>query len=141
MSIDDTRALARRIIDQLDRRNLDGVIDTAAPDARWHGFMTPEPLDSSGYRLVMSALLAAFPDSHFAMEEVIAEPDKAAVRHTFRGTHQGEFQGIPPTGKPVMVPATFTFRASAGKMTEGWLNADFLGLLQQLGVVPAPGQG
>ena len=140
MSTDDSRALARRIIDQLDQRNLDGVIETAAPDARWHGFMSPEPLDTSSYRLMMSALLAAFPDSHFTLNDVIADGDKASVRHTFRGTHKAEFQGIPATGKSVAVPATFTIHIASGKMTEGWLNADFLGLLMQLGVVPAPGQ-
>jgi steroid delta-isomerase-like uncharacterized protein len=140
MSADEARAIGHRIIEELDRRNLEGVTQLAAADARWHGFAGPEALDTEGYRQMMTAFLQAFPDSRFTLEEVIAEGDRAAVRHTFRGTHQGEFNGIPATGKAVVVSATYTFHLRGGKMTEGWLNADFLGLLQQLGAVPAPGQ-
>jgi predicted ester cyclase len=57
-----------------------------------------------------------------------------------RMTNSGSFQGMPPTGKAVDVTATGIFRIVDGKVTDNWVNLDFLGLLQQLGIVPAPGQ-
>src|SRR5215216_4895248 len=121
MSAEETRSIARRIIEELDRRNLQGVVDLAAPGAKWHGFMSLEPLDTDAYKATMSALLAAFPDSHFSLDDVIVEENKAAIRHTFRGTQREEFAGIPASGRSVTVPATFSFRTENGRMTEGWL--------------------
>ena len=82
----------------------------------------------------------AFPDVHFTIEDQVAEADKVVTRWTWRGTHQGPFQGIPPTGKHVMVTGVGINRFANGKVVENWTNMDILGLLQQLGVVPAPGQ-
>ena len=61
-------------------------------------------------------------------------------RRRLQGTHRGEFQGIPPTGKQVTISAIGILRITSGRIAETWLNADFLGLMQQLGVVPAPAQ-
>jgi predicted ester cyclase len=71
---------------------------------------------------------------------MIAEGDKVVVRQTFRGTHTGGLMGIPPTGKRVAVPGIFITRIVNGKAVEQWANYDNLGLMQQLGVVPMPGQ-
>jgi steroid delta-isomerase-like uncharacterized protein len=139
MHAEETKSLARRTMEELDRRNLDGVVAQYTPDCKFHGF-APETLDVSGYKQMMSGLLAAFPDSRFPVDEMVAEGDRVAVRHRMRGTHRGEFQGIPPTGKPVEISAIAVFRTSGDKVQEIWLNADFLGMLQQLGVIPAPGQ-
>ena len=84
--------------------------------------------------------LTAFPDLYFTVEDLIAEGDKAVARLTVRGTQQGVFMGIPPTGKHVTVTAIDINRFAGGKSVEHWLNMDTLGLLQQLGVIPAPGQ-
>jgi len=79
-----------------------------------------------------------------SVEDVIAEGDKVVARWVVRGTHKGEFMGptgsIPPTGKQVTVLAIHIFRIADGKFIERWPERDRLGLLQQLGVVPAPGQ-
>jgi predicted ester cyclase len=61
-----------------------------------------------------------------------------AVRHRLVGTHGAAFQGLPPTGRRVEVPAVVLFRFEDGRVAEGWLNADLLGLMQQLGAIPAP---
>ncbi len=61
------------------------------------------------------------------------------VRGSIRGTHQGELMGIPPTGKAVTVPLIDVNRIAGGQLAERWAEADMLGLLQQLGVIPAPG--
>ena len=82
----------------------------------------------------------AFPDTHLTVEDQIAEGDKVVTRWTGRGTHQGAFMGIPPTGKRVTVTGINIVRFENGKAVEGWSNFDALGMLQQLGVVPVPGQ-
>ena len=82
--------------------------------------------------------LAAFPDLHVTIEDVVAEGDRVVVRTTYTGTHQADLQGIPATGKTVSESAITIFRLANGKIAEGWLVADNLGLMQQLGVIPAP---
>lgn len=74
------------------------------------------------------------------MEDQIAEGDKSVIRWTARGTHRGAFQGILPTGKQGTLTAIGIFRWTNGKAEEAWTAYDLLGLLQQLGVVQAPGQ-
>ncbi len=80
---------------------------------------------------------AAFPDAHITLEDTIAEEDKVASRWILRGTHQGELRGVPPTGKQVTVTEIGINRIAGGKFEESWVNFDVLGLLQQLGVIPA----
>ena len=70
----------------------------------------------------------------------MAGEDKAAVRWTLRGTHEGEWLGIPPTGRRFEIPGMYMIRIQNGKIVEEWRNADRLAMLQQLGVVPAPQQ-
>lgn len=79
----------------------------------------------------------AFPDMKGAVEDVVAEGNKVAVRFSGTGTHQGEFFGIPPTGKPIKSTGINIFRIEDGKIVEHWNNADDLGVLQQLGVIPS----
>jgi steroid delta-isomerase-like uncharacterized protein len=121
----------------LDQRDLDGVLALCADAAIWHGF-APQPLDNAGYRQAISAFLNAYPDSRFSIDDVIAEGDTVVIRHSLRGTHQAAFQDIPPTGKQVKVGGIATFRVVNGKIAETWLDADILGMLQQLGAIPAP---
>jgi steroid delta-isomerase-like uncharacterized protein len=78
----------------------------------------------------------AFPDFQVTIEDQIAEGDKVATRVTFRGTHKGEFRGVPPTDKQVSYSGIAIDRIAGGKVVEMWHEADTLGMLQQLGVVP-----
>lgn len=139
MSTEQNKQVALRTMEQLDLRNLDGVVANYADNATFHGW-APQSLDRDGYYAWMSALLTAFPDSRFPVKDVIAEGDKVVVRHRFEGTHKREFQGISPTGKQVGIDGIVIFRHNDdGQVAEGWLNADILGMMQQLGVIPAPG--
>ncbi|HSM72916.1 MAG TPA: ester cyclase, partial [Anaerolineales bacterium] len=70
----------------------------------------------------------------------LAEGDKVVTRYTWRGTHQGEYFGIPATGKPVSWTAMVAFKIDDGKIREAWINYDRLGVMQQLGVAPTPVQ-
>ncbi len=83
----------------------------------------------------------AFPDMHETIEQMVADGEWVAVRETFAGTHRGEFNGIPPTGKRVSVQAQTFFRVRAGKIVEDRPLVDMLRMLQQLGVIPTPDQG
>jgi steroid delta-isomerase-like uncharacterized protein len=86
----------------------------------------------------VAALRDAFPDVHITIEDQVAEGDRVVTRWTARGTHTGAFQGIPPTGKRGSMTGIDINRFADGKVVECWTNADDLGLLQQLGVIPTP---
>jgi predicted ester cyclase len=83
---------------------------------------------------------AAFPNYELIAEDMIAEGDKVVVRSTFRGTHKGDLMGIAPTGKQVTMPLILIYRIADDKIVEHWMQADALGMLQQLGVIPPMGQ-
>lgn len=78
------------------------------------------------------SLLTAFPDLRIDIDDIIAEDDKVVLRLTFRGTHDGPFRGIEPTGRKISFTAIRIYRAADGKFTESWANQDALGLLRQL---------
>jgi steroid delta-isomerase-like uncharacterized protein len=78
----------------------------------------------------------AFPDLRTTVEDLLADGDKVMARWVARGTHRGELWGLPPTGRPVAVPALGLFRVAHGRIAEEWLALDVLGLLQQLGKEP-----
>ena len=78
----------------------------------------------------------AFPDLHLTIEDIIAEGDTVMTRWTCRGTHKGDLNGIAPTGKQVTISGMTVARLANGKLAEGYVNWDALGLMQQLGVVP-----
>lgn len=85
-------------------------------------------------------LRAAFPDYRFELFDQIAEGDRVAMRWRFAGTHEGPFQGAPPSGKQVSMTGITIFRLAGGRLVEGWTNEDLLGLLEQIGALPAPEQ-
>jgi steroid delta-isomerase-like uncharacterized protein len=91
-----------------------------------------------GLRQWLASWIAAFPDVRWTVEEQIADEDRVWSRSIWRGTHQGSFLGIPPTGKNVAVAAWTIDRFTDGKIAESRIIMDTLGLMQQLGVIPAP---
>ncbi len=90
-----------------------------------------------GLKAILQAMRGAFPDLRMTVEDVIAEGDKVVQRRVYQGTHKGELFGIPATGKSVNVSQITVSRVADGKFVEEWAETDFLGMLQQLGVVPA----
>lgn len=109
-------------------------------DAVFHVPGRPEPLRGpAGYLAVIGMMRGGFPDIQWTLEEMIAEDDKVAARFTMRGTHQGTFFGVPPTGKTIAVQAMNFYRLSGGQFIEERGQPDLLGLLQQIGAVPSPG--
>jgi predicted ester cyclase len=111
-----------------------------APNRVDHAAPPGMPVGLAGAKQLLGMYLTAFPDFHLMVEDMIAEGDRVVARFTMRGTQQGVFMDIRPTGKQVMVTAIDINRIAGGKSIEHWLEMDTLGLLQQLGVVPTPGQ-
>jgi steroid delta-isomerase-like uncharacterized protein len=139
LSTEDNKALACRAYEVLNQRNLALADELCAPDIVDHNAsMTIQGIDA--YKQFLSMYLTASPDLHFTIEDQVAEGDKVATRYTAGGTHLGPFMGIPPTGKHVTATGMSIIRVANGKIVEEWANGDDLGLLQQLGVIPAPGQ-
>jgi predicted ester cyclase len=84
---------------------------------------------------------SAFPDIQITDQDFIAEGDRVVYRWNSRFTHQSEFMGIPPTGKPVTLTGIDVYRLADGKVVEHWGEVDMLGLMQQLAVIAPSGQG
>ena len=142
MSTEEHKAIVRRFVeDVLSQGNLAAADELLDPNFVLRHAGIPEPIRSAEYfKQYTSALRSSFPDIRAALEDVIAEGDRVAVRLTWHGTHQGAFQGIPPTGRSFTVTGMAAYRLAGSKITEAWAELDMLGMLQQLGVVPAPGQ-
>lgn len=86
------------------------------------------------------AFLKAFPDLTLTPETIIGEDDIVSARWTAAGTHEGELNGIAPTGEEFEIPVMGMFRVEDGHVAEVWLVADQFGLMQQLGIVEPPGE-
>jgi steroid delta-isomerase-like uncharacterized protein len=93
------------------------------------------PSGPEGVKQAWGMFRVAFPDLQAAIDDVISEGDRVAVRGAVRGTHRGELMGIPPTGKRVTVELIDINRVENGKLVERWGETDMLGMMQQLGVV------
>jgi len=85
---------------------------------------------------VFARLHRAFPDLHITIEDLIAEGDKAVARNTVTGTHQGEYMGLPPTGKSIPYNEIFIVRLADGRIAETWGVVDVLSQMRQLGAIP-----
>ncbi len=140
---EENKALFRRFMEEVaNQGNIDAVDELVAPDAVEHEELPPgTPPGREGVKHFFALLRNAFPDLRVTIDDQIAEGDKVVSRVTLSGTHKGEFVGIPPTGKTVTFGAIDIIRVAGGKLVEHWGVTDNLGLLQQLGVVPPPGQG
>jgi steroid delta-isomerase-like uncharacterized protein len=117
------------------------VMDQAlAPNYVLHTAATPEQGTREAVKQGFVAIRSAFPDWRFLVEDQVAEGDKVVTRWTARGTHKGEFNGIPPTGKEMTMAGITFVRMQDGVITDEWVQMDTLGMLQQLGAIPAPSQ-
>jgi predicted ester cyclase len=140
MSTESNKALVRHLVEEVQNRgNIAAVDEIAAPTFVNHSAPPGMPADREGVKQVTLLFRRAFPDGAMTVEDMIAEGDLVATRKTFRGTHQGEFMGIAPTGRHVAIGLIDIVRVVDGRVVEHWNVVDNLGLLQQLGVLPPPG--
>jgi steroid delta-isomerase-like uncharacterized protein len=142
MTIEENKAIARRHVEEgVGKRNLSIVDELLATNFVLHAPLpSGVPLDREGYKKLVSMIHTGFSDYRVAVEDMVAEGDKVVIRLTMRGTHEGEFMGITPTGKHVTWTGITILRIEGGKIVEIWNQVDNLSMMQQLGVVPSPGQ-
>jgi steroid delta-isomerase-like uncharacterized protein len=138
MSVEENKAIFRRIVEEgFNKGNLAIVDELVATN---HVNHTDNVHGPEEYKQFITMYRTAFPDLHMTIEDQIAEGDKVVNRWTSRGTHKGDLMGIPPTGKQTTVTGMYVARIIGGKIVEEWGNLDALGMMQQLGVVPPPGE-
>lgn len=140
MSADQNKALVRRFFDLVREGNIDAFDDLISPDLIEHEELPGLTRNREGVKQFFRMFGQAFPDLQITLDDVLADEEKVVARSTWRGTHQGEFMGLPATGKAITFSVIDIMRVADGKMVEHWGQADTLGLLQQLGAIPAPGQ-
>ena len=141
MSLQDNKALVQHVYAEFDQQNLDALLELYAPDFTLYSPSVPQPVRG----VVALAQLArvfwnALPDLRTAIGDLLADGDRVAVRFTIRGTHEGVFMDVPPTGKPVTLTGIEIIRIAGGKIEEEWVSYDRLGVLRQLGAMPVPQQ-
>jgi steroid delta-isomerase-like uncharacterized protein len=141
MSTEQNKAIVRRFFEEVGNQgNLDLAGEIFAADVVDHTAPPGQAPGLEGVKHNLAIFRTAFPDVRLTIEELFAEGDRVVARYTARATQTGEFFGIPPTGKQVTVTGISLSRIANGKIVEQWGNQDDLGMLQQLGVVPPPGQ-
>ena len=138
MSTEDNKALMRRFFEEVfNKKNLAAIDEFITPNHVDHTLPAFLPTTPEGTKRAIGMYLKAFPDLHLTVEDMIAEGDKVVTRFTSHGTQKRAFMGIPPTGKQVTVSSIVIARIADGKIVEQWGLDDQMGMLQQLGVIPA----
>jgi len=139
MSSDDLKDVVRRwIIGTWDEGNVALLDEFATPN---YVYRAPgdEELDGKALQEYSASIRSAFPDLNNTIEMQVAEGDVVVTRGTTRGTHEGSFAGIAPTGEQIALPWVFITRFENGRIAEDWELYDALGLMQQLGAIPKSG--
>jgi predicted ester cyclase len=128
VSLEENKALSTRVAQAISAGDLDALDELMAPEL------------AEEFKRDIAEIRRAFPDYAGTNVEQIAEGEKVASRFVFLGTHLGEFEGVAPTGKRVEFIGHSIDRVVEGKIVESWVEVDMLGVMQQLGAVPEPGQ-
>jgi len=140
VSADENEAVFRRWIEAYNDRDKRGEADARAPGYLAHAPGVPEPLDSDAWvAFIFDVFVAAFPDLRLTIEEIGVGNNTVAARMAFRGTHRGEFQGLPATNREVAFTSVELSRMENGKVAEHWFEFDQGRLLDQLGLKVIPG--
>jgi steroid delta-isomerase-like uncharacterized protein len=138
-ALEANKQLSRRVAEEAFSQGRMEVIDELiADDFVNHDPTSPPglPPGREGVKELVRFYRGAFPDTQLIIDDQIAEGDKVVTRYTARGTHQGDFAGIPPTGRQVTGTGITIDRIEGGKIVESWNAFDQFALLQQLGAIP-----
>ena len=131
------KQVVRQFFELLDRHDTDRIGQLLVSSTNYYFHIGGMPsVDWNEHKGILTGVNNAFPDLHHEIVDMVAERNKVAVRLNVTGTHKGEFQGIPPTGKKLYLYEMGFITIIDGKITEGWISADTMGLLQQLGALP-----
>jgi steroid delta-isomerase-like uncharacterized protein len=131
------KSIVRAIYEVINTGDFSKVDQLIAPDAVDHEAPPGAPRGPAVLKEFVTTFRAAFPDLKISAEDMIADGDKVASRAVMRGTHKGEFMGVPATGKKFEIAGIDIIRFAGGKVVEHWGITDTLGLMQQLGAMPS----
>jgi steroid delta-isomerase-like uncharacterized protein len=138
MITEQNKAIVRRFFEAFEANDQDAMKAVLSPDLVAYTHGSPDPQNREAMLQGITMWHTAFSDTRFEIEEQIAEGDRVASRMIMRSVHdRGDFQGLPPTGKQIEVSGTTFERIRDGKIVERRVNSDWLGMMQQLGVIPA----
>ncbi len=139
MSAEDNKATVKRFLTEyLNEHNVAIVDELFTSDYVNHMMPPGTPVGQGSEKQIFYMFYSGFPDFRITINDIIGDGDKVAARWTFHGTHTGDFQGMPATGRPATFDATNVFRIVNGKIAENWPIFDQFGLMQQLGALPQP---
>ena len=134
-------AVVRKLMEEFDKKNMDIGDELNTPEYKLHFPIGSEPKSTSQHREVLEVFWGAFPDMTHTIDRLISAGDKVTGQWTIRGTHTGEFMGIPPTGNLIEETCIGIWRFSDGKIAEFWGVLDMLSFMQQLGLELKPKEG
>jgi predicted ester cyclase len=139
--VEENRAVVRRWIETFNNPYTPQTeVDVLAPGYIAHAPWLPGLQVKEAWSQFTASFVKAFPDLRLTVEDILSGGNMVAARVAFRGTHRGEFQGIPPTNKQVAFSSIEIDRMVEGKVQEHWFEMDLLGLMRQLGAIPKPEQ-
>jgi steroid delta-isomerase-like uncharacterized protein len=134
----ENKAVVRKFYAFLDKGDMSGISQLFSNKFVWHIAGIPAPFDKQSSVGFLQAFHSAFPDMQHILDLQIAEGDRVVTVLTFRATHRGELQGIPASGKRVEIRAVTIHRMLSGEMAQAETVLDMMGLMQQIGAIPAP---
>ena len=134
------KALVRRFLEAQAKGNLNVIDEVLTPHFVDHDRLPGQAPDREGYKRAIAEYHAAFSNVRFLVEDQLAEGDKVVTRWRGSGTHQGDLFGIAPSGKGASFVGITINRIEGGKVAEEWQIFDALGMMQQLGAIPSPGE-
>jgi len=138
MGLQENKAVYTRFIEEaFNHGNFSHLGELLTPDYQVHDTPPGTPPGAEAVKSIVAMFRSGFPDMHITLDELIAEGDTVAARATLRGTHRGEFMGLPATGRSVTVPSLTMVHLKGGKITESWVKNDVAALMRQLQPEPA----
>ena len=141
MSTEENKAIVRHYLDEVwNKGNVSIIDEVMAPTYARYMNASRAYLDRERQKQRISGIRKAFSELALTLEDITAEGEKVTIRVTLHGTHTGNFMGVPATGKQIAIEAIDILRLVDSKVVEHWGVMDTFGLMQQLGVIPAPGQ-
>jgi steroid delta-isomerase-like uncharacterized protein len=135
----DNKAIVSQFIEEFKNKANHAIVQELFAEDFVHHFKDPNlPPGREAMMLLGQAVVAGFPDVQVTVEDLLADGDKVIERTTARATHQGTFNGVPATGKPVLWTEIHIYRLAHGRIAELWSEIDFLAILMQIGALPMP---
>ena len=136
MSREDNIAAQEHLAENINAGNVELAVESFAEDAVDHDPAPGQGPGRAGFKDFFTSLTSAFPDAHIQPEHLVADDENVAVAYTLTGTHEGDFNGVSPTGNKIDVRGLQVGRFADGKIVERWGSSDELGILKQLDAVP-----